>query len=107
MENREIPGILKQLRSQLGLSQEELAAKLGVAFSTLNRWENGKSAPRGQAKDSIAALMEEVQGADAEQPSAGSRRRRAGRPHASGTTSTVTWASTSACRCSGIENSPS
>ena len=54
-----------------------VAAKLGVAFSTLNRWENGKSSPRGQAKDAIAALLEEVQGADEEQPGAGTRRRRA------------------------------
>lgn len=28
-------------RYQLGLSQEKLAAKLGVSFSTVNRWEKG------------------------------------------------------------------
>ncbi|MDP6526021.1 MAG: helix-turn-helix transcriptional regulator [Kiritimatiellia bacterium] len=49
MDNREIPGILKQLRTKLDLSQEELAARLGVAFSTLNRWENARSVPRGKA----------------------------------------------------------
>ncbi len=106
MENREIPGILKQLRSQLGLSQEELAAKLGVAFSTLNRWENGKSAPRGQAKDSIAALMEEVQGADAEQPSAGSRRRRAGREDFLSTKSMEQMLWTAACSIRGEKDAP-
>jgi len=60
MENREIPDILKQVRAKLELSQEELANKLGVAFSTLNRWENSKSAPRGKAKQAIADLMSEV-----------------------------------------------
>ncbi|MEE8441174.1 MAG: helix-turn-helix transcriptional regulator, partial [Spirochaetia bacterium] len=47
MDDREIPEILKQLRTRLDMSQEDLAAKLGVAFSTLNRWENGHSIPRG------------------------------------------------------------
>lgn len=60
MENREIPDILRQLRTNLELSQEDLAAKLGVAFSTLNRWENGRSVPRGKAKQAIADLMAEV-----------------------------------------------
>lgn len=60
MENREIPGTLMDIRHRLGLSQEELAAKLGVAFSTLNRWENGRSVPRGKAKKAILDLAEEV-----------------------------------------------
>lgn len=60
MENREIPGTLMDIRDRLGLSQEELAAKLGVAFSTLNRWENGRSVPRGKAKKAILDLAEEV-----------------------------------------------
>lgn len=59
MDNREVPNILKQLRNSLNLSQEELAAKLAVAFSTLNRWENGHSIPRGDAKKKIMALMEQ------------------------------------------------
>jgi len=60
MEDREIPEILKHLRAKLELSQEDLAAKLGVAFSTLNRWENGHSVPRGKAKQAISQLVSEV-----------------------------------------------
>ncbi|HOO78079.1 MAG TPA: N-6 DNA methylase [bacterium] len=60
MDDKEIPEILKQLRSKLDLSQEELAARLGVAFSTLNRWENGRSIPRGQAQKAISDLISEV-----------------------------------------------
>ena len=57
MDNREIPDILKKVRARLELSQEELANRLGVAFSTLNRWENAKSTPRGKAKQAIADLI--------------------------------------------------
>jgi DNA-binding transcriptional regulator YiaG len=38
-------GIVKEIRRQLGLSQEELAHALGVSFATVNRWENGRTAP--------------------------------------------------------------
>ena len=75
MEDREIPDILKQLRARLGLSQEELANKLGVAFSTLNRWENGRSAPRGKTKQAIADLMAEV-GFDSSRTGSNKRQRR-------------------------------
>lgn len=37
--------IVKEVRRQLGFSQEELAHALGVSFSTINRWENGKTTP--------------------------------------------------------------
>lgn len=36
---------VKEVRRQLGLSQEELAHALGVSFATVNRWENGKTVP--------------------------------------------------------------
>ena len=75
MENREVPDILKQIRAKLKLSQEELANRFGVAFSTLNRWENGKSTPRGKAKQAIADLMSEV-GFDATQTGSNKRQRR-------------------------------
>jgi type I restriction enzyme M protein len=77
MENREIPDILKQLRTNLELSQEDLATKLGVAFSTLNRWENARSVPRGKAKQAIADLMAEV-GFDSSRAISNKRQRRRG-----------------------------
>ena len=36
---------VREVRRQLELSQEELAHALGVSFATINRWENGKTAP--------------------------------------------------------------
>lgn len=75
MDNREIPEILKQLRAKLNLSQEELAGRLEVAFSTLNRWENSRVAPRGKARKAIYDLLAEV-GADGASGEDGGRKRR-------------------------------
>jgi putative transcriptional regulator len=36
---------LKIYRLENKISQEQLAERLGVAFSTVNRWLNGKSKP--------------------------------------------------------------
>jgi len=36
---------VKEVRRQLALSQEGLAQELGVSFTTINRWENGKTVP--------------------------------------------------------------
>ena len=36
---------LETYRLENKVSQEDLAQKLGVAFSTVNRWLNGKSKP--------------------------------------------------------------
>lgn len=36
---------LEIYRLENKISQEELAEKLGVAFSTVNRWLNGKAKP--------------------------------------------------------------
>ena len=36
---------LPALRKKLKLTQEQLAHKLGVSFTTVNRWETGKTKP--------------------------------------------------------------
>jgi len=54
---------IKQLRKALGLTQEEFADLLGVQYSTVNRWENGKAKPQGQSKATLTilkALMDEA-----------------------------------------------
>jgi len=48
-----LPAQLKEVRRQLGVSQEELAHALGVSFATVNRWENGKTAPSKLAQVSF------------------------------------------------------
>lgn len=44
-QSENFPETVKEVRRQLGLSQEELAHALGVSFATVNRWENGKTDP--------------------------------------------------------------
>ena len=57
LENK-LPKKIKDLRSKLGLTQEQFAAKVGVTFSTVNRWESGKSKPSPLAMRQIEELME-------------------------------------------------
>ncbi len=106
MENREIPEILKQLRSRLNLSQEELAARLGVAFSTLNRWENGRIEPRGKAKKAIDELMMEVESDEGSAPRNGRKRKRAAREDmlASKSMEQMLWSA--ACSIRGEKDAP-
>jgi len=52
--------LVKQVRNQLGLSQEELAHKLGVSFSTINRWENTKTKPSKLALTQFNSLCEKM-----------------------------------------------
>ena len=59
MEN--IAEQLKALRQQQGWSQEDLARELGVSFSTVNRWENGKAKPSRLAQKGILALTAQAE----------------------------------------------
>lgn len=45
MKDKDIPKKIRKLRATLGLTQEQFAAKVGVTFSTVNRWENEKGRP--------------------------------------------------------------
>lgn len=59
----DVPGIggrIRHLRERLGLTQEKLAARLGVAFPTVNRWENGHTQPSPLALKQIEALLAEA-----------------------------------------------
>ncbi len=50
---------LETYRLENKISQEELAKKLGVAFSTVNRWLNGKSKPNKIQTYHIEKLLKE------------------------------------------------
>lgn len=70
---------VQQIRQRLGVSQEELAAKLGISVATINRWEAGRSKPQRAQLAAFEKLWEEA-GADEEEPTGsergGGRRRR-------------------------------
>jgi type I restriction enzyme M protein len=51
---------LRGIRAKLDLTQEQLAARLGVSFATVNRWEGGTNIPQKAARDTITALAAEA-----------------------------------------------
>jgi putative transcriptional regulator len=53
----EIPRLVRELRLRTGLTQEKFAAKLGVTFPTINRWENGRAKPSPLAMKQIEDLL--------------------------------------------------
>lgn len=48
---------IKALRKKMLVTQIELAALLGVAFVSVNRWENGAYEPTMKAKRKLAPLF--------------------------------------------------
>ena len=53
----DIPRLVRELRNRTGLTQEKFAAKLGVTFPTINRWENGRAKPSPLAMQRIEDLI--------------------------------------------------
>ena len=54
---KDIPRLVRELREMTGLSQEKIAAKLGVTFPTINRWERGKAKPSPLAMNRIEDIL--------------------------------------------------
>ena len=53
----DIPRLVREIRDRTGLTQEKFAAKLGVTFPTINRWENGRAKPSALAMQRIEELL--------------------------------------------------
>ena len=67
-EDAMTPGQIRQIRKDLSLSQQKFANELGVALSTVFRWEKGDSKPKGLSLQALERLAKQ----------AASRRREAG-----------------------------
>lgn len=52
----DISRLVRELRERTGLTQEKFAAKLGVTYPTINRWENGRAKPSPLALKQIEDL---------------------------------------------------
>jgi len=50
-KSKKFSEIVKEVRRQLSLSQEDLAHAIGVSFATVNRWENEKTLPSKLARN--------------------------------------------------------
>lgn len=52
------PEEIKAFRKQLGLTQKELAARLGVTFVTINRWENAQTVAPADVRGRLEVLAD-------------------------------------------------
>jgi type I restriction enzyme M protein len=104
-EQSDIPTLLRSIRSKLNLTQEQLADRLGVSFTTVNRWEGGSNTPQKAALQVIEELSNEA-GIDTAETSsfesaAGVTRRRRGAPIAPSTKSMEQMLWDAACSIRG------
>ena len=60
MADPNFPALVRALRQRLGLTQEQFAQKLGVSFSTVNVWENGKRAPLPFLRQRLLEMAQEA-----------------------------------------------
>lgn len=51
------PSAIRKLRAKLNISQTELAAILGVSFTSVNRWEKGHHQPTVIAKEKLNSYL--------------------------------------------------
>jgi len=49
--------MVRGIRDRLGLTQEKFAAKVGVTFPTINRWENGRARPSPLALQRLEEVL--------------------------------------------------
>lgn len=52
--------LVRELRERTGLTQEKFAARLGVTYPTINRWENGRARPSPLALKQIENLLRQL-----------------------------------------------
>ncbi len=60
MDRQDTSEMIRELRADLGLTQEQFAAKIGVTYSTINRWENNKGKPSPLAMHRLEKLQHKV-----------------------------------------------
>ncbi len=58
MADMTMGALIKRLRIRFAMTQEDFAHALGITVSTVNRWENGHSAPSKLARASIKGLAD-------------------------------------------------
>ncbi|MBD2095569.1 helix-turn-helix domain-containing protein [Trichocoleus sp. FACHB-591] len=56
----ELADLVRETRQRLALSQVKFAAKLGVSFQSVNRWENGRTKPLPIALKQIKQLLHQM-----------------------------------------------
>ena len=65
MHEADVARLVKGLRERMKLTQEQFAQKVGVTYSTVNHWENGKRMPQPFLVKRLLELKQEIDGGDA------------------------------------------
>lgn len=65
MHEADVARLVKDLRERMKLTQEQFAQKVGVTYSTVNHWENGKRMPQPFLVKRLLELKQESDGGDA------------------------------------------
>lgn len=60
MKQPEVGRLIRSLRHELNLTQQQLSVELGVVTPTVNRWENGHSQPSPMALKLIEVKLIEL-----------------------------------------------
>ncbi len=60
LEQPEVSKLIRELRQLAALSQEQFAVQLGVAYSTINQWENGHMQPSPLALKQIRTVLDQI-----------------------------------------------
>jgi putative transcriptional regulator len=60
IEQPKLGQFIHELRTVVGLTQEQFAIHLGVTYSTVNRWENKRSKLSPMAMQKIEKLLQEM-----------------------------------------------
>lgn len=58
--SKDLGRLVRALRERLDLTQERFAAKLGVTFTSVNRWENARARPSPLALRQIEQLVNDL-----------------------------------------------
>ena len=60
MKQPQVGELIRSLRHELNLTQQQLSVELGTVTSTVNRWENGHSCPSPMALKLVEAKLTEL-----------------------------------------------
>jgi len=60
MKKEDSAKLVRELRERLDLTQEQFAQKVGVTYSTVNHWENGKRTPQPFLLRRLQQLKEQL-----------------------------------------------
>jgi len=60
LKQPEFGELVREMRHCSGLTQEELASKIGVSYASLNRWENCRTMPVGLVVKRVREVLVEM-----------------------------------------------